>query len=80
MKDLSVISLKVGFFFIILLKITRLGVCSSVCFFLTIINPKMIPAKLLGPPDLPITQALHIYETTNVVIMSKNKDLVFATF
>ena len=40
----------------------------------------MIPAKLLGPLDLARTQALYIHETTKVVMIGKNKDLVFATF
>ena len=39
----------------------------------------MILAKLLGTPDLAKTQVFCIYETTKVVMISKNKDLIFAT-
>ena len=52
MKDLSVFSLKISFFFIILLKKTRQSVYSSVCFDLIIIYSKMIARKLLSPADL----------------------------
>ena len=40
----------------------------------------MIAKKLLGPPNLTKTQVFYIYETAKVVVISKNKDFVFATF
>ena len=40
----------------------------------------MVPAKLLGPSDLAKTRALYIHETTKVVMIGKNDDLMFATF
>ena len=80
MKNSSIVSSKIGFFFIISLKKTRLGVCSSVCFSWKRIDPKIILAKLLRPLDLAKTQALCIHEMTKIVIIVKNKDLVFTTF
>ena len=40
----------------------------------------MIAKKLLSPADLAKTQALRIHELSKVIVVSKNKDLVFATF
>ena len=80
MKDLSVFSSKISFFFIISLKKMRYNVCSSICFALTIIYPKIITRKLLSPADLARTQALCIYESSKVIVVSKKKNLVFTTF
>ena len=80
MKDSSVLSSKVGFFFIILLRETRQSICSSVCFSLTVIDLKMIARKLLSPADLARTQALLIHELSKVILVSENEDLVFETF
>lgn len=48
--------------------------------FLTIINQKIVLQKLLGSLNLIKTQAFYIYELTGVVIVSKNKNLIFAAF
>ena len=40
----------------------------------------MVLAELLGLPDMARIQALCIHETTKVVMIGKNKNLVFATF
>ena len=80
MKDLSVFSSKVGFFFIVSLRETRKSVCSSVCFSLTIIDLKMMARKLLSPADLAGSQVLEIHELSKVIVVSGNKDLVFAIF
>ena len=80
MKDSSVLSSKVGFFFIILLRETRQSVCSSICFSLTIIDLKRIARKLLSLADLAKTQALCIHESSTIIVISENDNLVFATF
>ena len=79
-KDSSILSLKVGFFFIILWRKTRSSVCSSVCFALTIIYLKMIVEKLLSPADLAKTWAFCIHELLKVIVVSENKNFVFAIF
>ena len=40
----------------------------------------MIPREFFGPPDLTRAQTLRIYELTKVIVVSKDKDLMFATF
>ena len=40
----------------------------------------MIPAELLGLPDLARTQALYIHEITKIVMIGENEELMFATF
>ena len=40
----------------------------------------MIAKKLLSQADLARTQAFCIHELLKVIVVSKNKDLVFATF
>ena len=40
----------------------------------------MIPRELLGPLDLIKAQTLYIHELTKIVMVSKDKDLIFATF
>ncbi len=47
---------------------------------LTIIDSKVVSRKLLGPADLARAQTLGIYELMEVVMVSDNKDFVFATF
>ena len=42
-----------------------------------IINLKMVIKKLLGSLDLVRTQAFCIHELTEIVVVSKNKDLIF---
>ncbi len=56
------------------------GISYSISLSLEIINLKVILRKLLGPADLTRTQALHIYELTDLTMVSKNKDLSFAIF
>ena len=40
----------------------------------------MVTKELLGPPDVLRAQALCIHELTEVVVVRKDKDLVFAIF
>lgn len=48
--------------------------------FLTMIHSKLILRKSLSPSDLMRTKALYIYELTQVIIFSKNKNLIFENF
>ena len=52
MKNLGVFSSKLFFLIMTPLKKAKKCVCSSICLALTVINPKLIPRKFLGPLDL----------------------------
>ena len=67
MKDLSVLSSKVSFFFIVSMKKTRWSVCNSVCFLLTIIYLKIIARKFLAPLNLTRTQVFYVYQTAKLL-------------
>ncbi len=58
----------------------RESIYSSVGFALMIVDSKMISRELLGPPDLARTKALRIHEPTEIIVVSKDKNLVFAAF
>ena len=45
-----------------------------------IIYLELITRELLGPPDLSRAQVLYIHKLTEVVMVCKDKDLVFAAF
>lgn len=62
MQDLSVFDSQDGFFFGILLGISRKGSNHFIGFTLVLINPKIILKQLLSPKDLPRAQAFCIYE------------------
>ena len=80
MKNSNVLSPKLFLFILVSLRKTKQCVCSTICLALMIINPKMIPEKLLGPMDLAGAQVLCIHETTKVVVIGKHKDFVLAAF
>ena len=80
MKNLSVLSLKLFFVIQVSLKETRKCICSFIHFILTIINSKMITRELLGPVDLMRAQTFYIYELSEVIMVSENKDFVFVAF
>ena len=40
----------------------------------------MVVRKFLSPADLSGAQTLYICELTKVVVVNKDKDLIFATF
>ena len=71
MKNLSVFSLKLFFFFDTLLKEARESICSSVGLVLSIINTKIILEKLFGSPDLSRAQTLYIHKMTKVIIIGE---------
>ena len=77
-KDLIVFSLKL--FFLIEAFLRKAKQCNgySICFILTIINLKMVTKKLLSATDLKGPQIVYIYKLLKVILVSKNKNLVFA--
>lgn len=55
----------------------KLGVRSSISFFLTMNNSKMVLKKFLSPLNLSKVQIFCIYKFTKIIFVSQNKDLVF---
>lgn len=58
----------------------RQGISSSICFALIVIDLEVILRELLGPADLSRAQALGIYETAKIFMISENEDFIFAVF
>ncbi len=80
MKNLGVLISKSLFFGLASLREVRQGISHSISFSLTIIDLEVVSRELLGPADLTRAQTLCIYKLAEVIMVSKNKDLVFATF
>ena len=40
----------------------------------------MVIRELFGPTDLTKAQTLYIYELLEIIMLSKNEDLIFTTF
>ena len=47
---------------------------------MAIVHSEMILWKLLGPADLSKAQAFCIHETMEVIMVRKDKNLIFAAF
>ncbi len=62
------------------LKEVRQDTSHSIRFFLTIINWEMILRELLGPADLAKDKAFYIHKSTEIIIISEDKNLVFIVF
>ena len=69
MENLGVLSSKLFFLIMAPLREAREGVYSTVRLVLSIIDSKMIPRELLGPPDLTRAQTLCIHKPTEVVMV-----------
>ena len=80
MKDLAILSLELIFLILTTPGKPRQSICSCICLTLAIIDSKVITKELLGPTDLSGAQALHIHETTEVIMVRKNKNLMLAAF
>lgn len=52
MQDISVFGLKDNFFYVILLKVLKQGICSFISLVLLIINAKVVIKELLSLADL----------------------------
>ncbi len=62
------------------LKGTRQGISRNISLSLTIIDLEVVLRELLGLVNLIRTQTLCINESAEVIMASKDKDLVFAAF
>ena len=79
-KNSEVFSAKGVFFLNTLPRVLRQSVDSSVCLALAVIDLEVVARKFLSPIDLSKAQTFCIYELTKVVVVCKDKNLVFATF
>lgn len=65
---------------LVTLEEAKQGIGHSVCLVLVMINLKIVPKKLLGLSDLLRGQVFGIYKSIEIVVVSKNKNLILATF
>ena len=79
MKNLSILISKHFFLGLASLEEVRQSISYSISFFLIIIDLKVISKKLLGLVDLIKAQIFRIYKLTEVIMVIKDKDLIFAT-
>ena len=80
MKDSAILSLEHLLLILASLWNPRQSICSRICLTLAIVDSEMVSRELLGPTDLSGAQALRIHETTEVIVVRKDKNLMFATF
>ncbi len=80
MKNLSIFILEHFFLSLAFIEEVRQNISRSINFFLIITNSEVISKKLLSLTNLTKAQTFHIYELTEVIIVSKDKHLVFAAF
>ena len=80
MKSLGILISESFFFGLASLGETRKGISHSISLFLTIINLKVVLRKLLGQADMTRAQALCIHVLTKIIMVNKNRELVFAAF
>ncbi len=78
MKNLSILISERFFFGLVSLQKARQSISCSISFSLTIIDPEVLSRELLGPADLTRAQAFCIHESTKIVMVSKDEELVFA--
>ena len=80
MKNLSIFILEHFFLSLISLREAKQSICRSISFFLMIIYLKVVLRELLSLADLIRAQVFYIYELTEIVMVNKDKNFVFATF
>ena len=80
MKNLGIIDLQPFFLALTSLEKTQQSINSCISLALSIINSKLILGKLLGLLDLPRTYALCIYESAEIIMISKYKNFKFTIF
>ncbi len=80
MKNLGVLISESLFLGLASLGEASQSISRSISLFLTIIDSEVVLRELLGPADLTRAQALCIYELTEIIMVIKDKDLVFVAF
>ena len=80
MKNSAILSLELLLLILPSLWKPQQSICSRICLTLAIVDSEMVSRELLGPADLSGAQALRIYETTEVIMVCKDENLMLATF
>ncbi len=80
MENLEVLISESIFFDLAFLGEVRQGISRSISFSLIIIDLKVVLRKFLGLADLIKAQAFGIQELREVIMVSKDKDLIFTIF
>ena len=80
MKNLGILILECFFLRLTFLWEARQGISRSIYLSLTIINSKVVSRELLGLADLSRAHTFCIDESTEVIMLSEDEDLVFAAF
>ncbi len=78
MENLEILISKSLFLSLASLGEARQDISYSIRLSLIIIDSEMISRELLGTTDLIRAQAFRIHESTEVIMVSKDKDLTFA--
>ncbi len=80
MEDLRVFISESFFLDLTSLEEVRQGISCNISLSLIIIDLEVVLRDFLGPIDLVRVQVFYIHELTEVIIVDKDKDLVFAAF
>ncbi len=80
MKNLGVLISKSVFLDLASLREAKQGISCSISLSLTIVDSKVVSRELLGSADRTRAQTLRIHKLTKVIMVSKDRELVFAAF
>ncbi len=80
MENLGILISESLFLGLAFLEEAKQGINRSISLFLTIIDSKVVSRELLGPADLTRAQTFCIHKLTEVIMVSKDEDLVFIAF
>ena len=80
MKDSAIFSSKLFLLILTSLWKPRQSICSRICLTLAIVDLEMVLRELLGQADLSGAQALCIHETTEVIVVRKDNNLILTAF
>lgn len=79
MKNFSVFISKHFFLVLTSLGGVEKGVCSRICLFFAIINAEVLSREFLDSTNFSKVETLSIYKLLEVIVSSKDKNLIFAT-
>ncbi len=80
MENLGVFISKTLFLGLVSLGEVRQGISCNISFSLMIIDLEVVSREFLSTADLTRAQTFYIHELTEVIMVSKDKDLVLAAF
>ena len=75
-QNLDVLRSEGLFFLSIPLRISRQSIGSSVSLALRIIDSEVVTREFLSPANLSGAQTLHVYKSSEVVIVGKHEDFM----